>query len=633
VAQDVEYVLNQYETAPDREPMHAKPGEIRRGLSTDEKRVKRQIQRNKTADLEDPVVTQSHTATVADLLGQAGRAETLDQQRALVAQAEALRTAHLAEQDEQSAYHPEAARIRDVLVPAHAHERTTEATDWLLGLETTSSLEDATQEMLAQASLWFGRVSEEVKAHGDEYFEQARGKGRHIASAYGDHAEAAERTFLDETTRLHALATKAGEINLLAEGIDSNVGGFTYDAAHEHDADPAAPRQSLAGAVASLHTAGVAEDIVEPLKTGEDVAGLQERSDEVARQALGASGVPQVGDEGMPEGEFSSPQGGPNGYYPPAGSTDSNRAPALQELNDTSPVEQVNDPGLGHTDDRGVNADNGTSGPQDAAQPAGGFPVGANLSTTASKESSMAQEHAQCPTCGGQGKLAVRTLDPRQAYSGLPQIDQIVNADDSPGNEPAPGQAESFPSQVAWPITLNNQNVPDKITEAEQQIRERNQRSPLAGGAAGSQRTAMDGMMPGGGVAGGSGRDNSGWLGDMGVKGTDYPGYSAPTGYDGSSNLGQPDPVYGEGGDNPNQPHTPYGAQEANDYTNNADQNWQPGQPTQGDQGYREVAPQVGQMNTMGGLHDDPAIRAAQEQILAAQRTIAMRNAQLQGQG
>lgn len=627
MAQDVQHVLDQYVDAPDREPMHGKPGEIRRSLSTDEQRIKRQIQRSKTADLEDPVVTQSHTAVIADLLGQAGRAETLEQQRALVAQAETLRTAQLAEHDALAAFHPEAAKIRDTLVPGRVHERTTEATDWLLDLERTSSLQDATQEMLAQASLWFGRVTDEVKAYEDEYSEQARNLGHRIASVYGDHAEAAERVFLDETARLLVLANKAGQINIEREGVSANVGGFTYDAAHEHDADPAAPRQSLAGAMANLHTAGVAEDVIEPLKTGEDTAGLSEQSDEAARQALAASGVPQASDSQMPQDQFSSLGAPPEGYYPPAGDTSSNRAPAMRELDSTSPVVPVNDPGLGQTHDEGVNADNGTSGTeQDAAQPAGGFPVGASLK----KESSM--EHAQCPTCGGQGKVAVRAIDPRVAYSGLPQIDQIVNADETPGNEPAPGQAEPYPSQVAWPITLNNQNVPSTITEAESQIRERNQRSPLAGGAQSAQHTAMDGMMPGGGVAGGTGRDNSGWLGDMGAKGTDYPGNSAPN-YGGPSNLGQPDPVYGEGGDNPNQPQRPHGHQEANDYTNDPGQNWQPGQPTQDDQGYREVAPQVGQMNTMGGLHEDPAIRAAQEQILAAQRTIAVRNAQLQGQG
>lgn len=235
----------------------------------------------------------------------------------------------------------------------------------------------------------------------------------------------------------------------------------------------------------------------------------------------------------------------------------------------------------------------------------------------------MAQEHAQCPTCGGQGKVAVRTLDPRQAYSGLPQIDEIIGNDDNPGTANAPGQSESYPSDVAFPIMWNQQNIPGTIQQAEQQIRSRPQG---VGGAPGAP------VGPGGSVQAAqhqaNGRDNSGWLGDMGAKGTDYPGYSAPTGYDGSSNLGQPDPVYGEGGDNPNQPHTPYGHEEANDYTNNPGQNWQPGQPTQDDQGYRESGPA---MSTSGSFHPDPVIAQAQQQLLAAQAAIRTRSAELQG--
>jgi hypothetical protein len=485
VAQDVQHVLRQYDDAPDREPMHGQKGQIRHSLSTDEKRVKRQLQRSKTADLEDPVVTQSHTATIAELLGQAERAETHAQRQALVLQAEQLRTAQLQAQDEASGFRPQAARIRDTLVPGRVHERTTADSDWLLEMATTASLDEASQDMLAQASLWFGRVSDEVKSYKGEFDEQARNLGRRIASQHGDVAEQAERVFLDETARLHALGVKAGQIKLAADDDsddddEDDGGGFAYSASHPAQEDPDAPRLSTA---ATLHK--IAGNPVDDLKEGSDVEGLEQASDQVRQQYTSASGLSQVAEHGVPQETFTDLQ-----MPPAAADTSSYRAPAIQELNQTSPVVPVNDPGLGQTNDEGVNADNGVSGQRDAAHPSAGFPVSGSLN----KESSMAQEHAQCPTCGGQGKVAVRTLDPRQAYSGLPQIDEIIGNDDHPGTAVAPGQAEGYPSQVAFPIVWNDQNVPQTIQQAEQQIRSRPQG---VGGAPGAP------VGPGGAVTAG----------------------------------------------------------------------------------------------------------------------------------
>lgn len=306
--------------------------------------------------------------------------------------------------------------------------------------------------------------------------------------------------------------------------------------------------------------------------------------------------------------------------------TDSNRAPALQELQgftgyDGASVVDPNDPGLGASDPTTEDNGAGHRPVSDAASGGrAGFPVGAAYHdnepdgiTHTAKEHTMT-EHAQCPTCGGLGKVAVRTL----AYSGLPQIDQIVNADDSPGVTPAPGQSAPYPPDVAFPIVgWGPDAVQNTVNEAEQQIQARPQGRPGApgggGGAGGSVAASRTG-----------GRDNSGWVGDMGGRGIDYPGESAPSGYDGSTNLGQPNPVYNYGGDEPNAPHLPYGHQEALDYTNNPGQNWQPGQPTQDDEGASESGPRL---TTSGS--SDPFIAAAQEEIVRQQRLIATRNRML----
>jgi hypothetical protein len=264
-----------------------------------------------------------------------------------------------------------------------------------------------------------------------------------------------------------------------------------------------------------------------------------------------------------------------NGNLPPE-ATSSNRAPALQELQGTpsQDVVPVNDPGLNNQAD---------------------FPVSGSQ-----KESSMSS--AQCPTCGGHGRVAVKTASlptigdiAKFAASGLDQIDQIADAKDNPS---APGIP--YPADVAFPWTLNpSQQVPAAISQAEQQISERNQKSPLASTA---------------------GRDNSGWMGDMGGRGTEYPGEQAPTG-DASSSDGYADPVYGNGGDQPQGPVLPYGHQEADDRTNKPSQ-WQPGMPTQMDLGARQISSSAAWHET---VRNDPnlasAIAYVNQRLAATQRS------------
>jgi hypothetical protein len=268
----------------------------------------------------------------------------------------------------------------------------------------------------------------------------------------------------------------------------------------------------------------------------------------------------------------------------PTGATDSNRGPVMQELAQPNPsqdVVPVNDPGLQNT------------------QP---FPVSGNR-----KESRM---HVTCPNCHGQGKVAVR----KESASGLPQIDQIVGPDNAPSTTP-------YPDEVAFPWGLNPAaQVQQHVQEGEQQIAERNQRSPMAGGAQAVRRQA-------------GGRDNSGWIGDMGAKGTDYPGEQIgqyPQGQAG----GYQDPVYGQGGDQAPGPQRPYGHAEESDYTNNPGQNWQPGQPTQMDNAWRSVtnvpgggSQQAGpggsvQASWRGAVNSDPNLRAALEYVEAARRRV-----------
>lgn len=301
---------------------------------------------------------------------------------------------------------------------------------------------------------------------------------------------------------------------------------------------------------------------------------------------LAASTLPQVGEQGLPTDAFAQ-----SGY--PDVNTSSMRSPTLQDL---AANHGLNDPSLNVGPD-GQQADH--------ANPPGGFPVSGSaqradavLARTASQKENNRMDHtASCPTCSGTGSVAVRQVT---AYSGLPQIDQIVNADETQSETP-------LPPNVAFPITWDVNSVPNAITQAEQFIGERNAKSPLMAQGA---------------------FDESGWASNApmtpapGGKTWEPPGYSMPE-Y-GSTDMGYADPAYGNGGDQAPRQGQPHGAQEVNDETNVPHEQYGPVGPYNNDEGYREVSPG---MATTG--RRDPYIAAAQQEILRQQAIIARRSSQL----
>lgn len=244
---------------------------------------------------------------------------------------------------------------------------------------------------------------------------------------------------------------------------------------------------------------------------------------------------------------------GPNGTMPsgnyadalPPQATTSERAVNIQILEQGSPGQDVtkpNDPGLGQTDPA-ADAGNGDDASRRAASRKG------------------APMH-------------------RQAVSGLDQIQQTVDPHDD-GYKPTP-----LPEEVAFP--LMNPSIDATIQQAEQQIAERDKRkgASLQSFAQAKAQAVYDHIL-----RTQAGYDASGWAGDMGQT-PNGPGQQDVQGAPGS-NLGAPDDVYGYGGDQGDKDLKPYGAAEANDVTNNPGMNYQPGQPTQYDQG--------GQVMSTGG--------------------------------
>jgi hypothetical protein len=609
---DVDRMLAEYENASDREPMHGKTGEIRRNPSTDQKKARRRQEETR-------------------LLRTAATASTLDEQRQAMVELETLRTEAMREDDEERALDITAARIDDTLIPGHVHELHTAATDWLLEIpEHTATRQDAEHALIAEAVLWYGRVDSVIKADGEEFAEQARNKARHVASQYGEHAESAAQAFLTEASRLLEQEVRTGTLSHTAALMDVHDLGDPEGGMVSHDV-PETPAETAEPQARPVHAPELESPKVDRPAWAHhlqgDTSGLEEMSHNFAQHVLGKASALSREPERFPEhvGVGGPPISAQDasaspGVYPPEPDTSSNRAPALQEMQNYEGFEGtsvVPDPS-GQSEQ--MNGDQRAS--EDYARPQAGFPVSGSHTQ---KESSVT-DHAQCPTCGGLGRVAVR----KQAYSGLPQVDQIVNADESPGATP-------LPTDVAWPIVWDPNEINRAIQETEGQIARRPEGLPGPPGAPGHKGASRHEAQ---------GRDNSGWIGDMGAKGPDYPGYSYPAGYDGSNNLGQPDPVYGYGGDEPQGPKLPYGNAEADDFTNNPGEPYNPSVPHNNDQGFQEVAPGFatappgGSTSAPGSVGSsrqsalaDPFIAAAQEEIARQQQLIQTRSSMLARQG
>ena len=104
------------------------------------------------------------------------------------------------------------------LEPVPAHELHTAATDWLADFEVPEQ-GDFRTAMIAEASTWYSRLDPAVREDGQELGEQARGRARTLASAYGQHRRQAEQQFLQMVGYLHQGASGLPQID---QTIDPN---------------------------------------------------------------------------------------------------------------------------------------------------------------------------------------------------------------------------------------------------------------------------------------------------------------------------------------------------------------------------------------------------------------------------
>lgn len=149
--------------------------------------------------------------TEASLLQAIAGAATLREQIALTQELDALRAAK--RQSVQAARDLDLANavVEQTFAPVRVHEHHTASTDWLDDVATQPiDKTAATQSVLAEAALWFGRVAAEVKADAGEFAEQARGQARRTAGAYGESAPEMERAYLDYVAFLRRREAASG---------------------------------------------------------------------------------------------------------------------------------------------------------------------------------------------------------------------------------------------------------------------------------------------------------------------------------------------------------------------------------------------------------------------------------------
>jgi hypothetical protein len=109
--------------------------------------------------------------------------------------------------------------VQDRMVAVATHERSTIQTDWL-GDVTASAGPDAEQKVMAEAALWYRGTPEMVRQDAEEFTIQAQGKARRVASAYGESAEALERSFLNYVAFLSRQA--ASGLDQVQQLVDSH---------------------------------------------------------------------------------------------------------------------------------------------------------------------------------------------------------------------------------------------------------------------------------------------------------------------------------------------------------------------------------------------------------------------------
>lgn len=228
---------------------------------------------------------------VQRLLVEASNAPTIAEAQLKLSQAEELRSTIYAQARAERDVDLASAVVKEVLTPVRVHEHHTAATDWLGGMETDADVTAVQREMVAQASLWYGRVSPQVKADAEEFAQQAKGMGRRLASGHGSVAKQAEETFLGVVADLRQREAKTG-FHEAASGVPQvGEGGYPSDLFSGLAVDPGLPQEATSSERATVMQVmeqnahgGVSTDVVEPNDPGLEQHGTADTRKEASRK-------------------------------------------------------------------------------------------------------------------------------------------------------------------------------------------------------------------------------------------------------------------------------------------------------------------------------------------------------------
>lgn len=184
--------------------------------------------------------------------------------------------------------------VGDTLGHARSFDRHTASSDWLHETDTSGG-ENHHTAVIAEASLWFGRLDSDVRADAQEYSEQARGFARRTAGKYGERAEEAEQSILDYAAFLNRSVLAASGLPQVEQLVD----------AQENPAETPLPTDVFDTFEGPIH----------PINEG--VSGTEQNSlAPGAEEALSGAGGSPGGGRPSEHEEGQGPTSEP--YYPPA---------------------------------------------------------------------------------------------------------------------------------------------------------------------------------------------------------------------------------------------------------------------------------------------------------------------------
>lgn len=191
--------------------------------------------------------------------------------------------------------------VRETLQPGRTLDRHTASSDWLAEV-TTGGGENYHQAITAEAAVWWSGLNPMVKADAEEFTAQAQGFARRTASRYGEDAEAARDTFFQYVAFLNREVLAASGLPQIQQEVD----------AFENPSPTPLPEDVFP-------TFG---DPVHPLNQGVD--GQQTNSlAPGAEEAMGEAGS-GGGGGGMPSHHDGGQAPVSEPYYPPASAKEGN---------------------------------------------------------------------------------------------------------------------------------------------------------------------------------------------------------------------------------------------------------------------------------------------------------------------